>query len=178
MIYWKLAAYIAAAVVCFAAGSSHKDAQWKATWNAHIAADAKALNKAVADARADEKRIAKQNQTAAVAAAKADRKIEVHTQYLTKEVPRYVTAHQDAVGCVTYGLVRLHDAAILGVDPSTLGLPPGKSDDACSPVKPSDLGRALAAEIGAFRQNAGQLDALIVNVRETVDTYNKEKPHE
>lgn len=174
MIYWK----IAVLAIAVAAGCFFTDLRWKAQWNEHLAADAAALNKAVADARADERKLADKDNKAALDAAKADRKIEVHTQYLTKEVPRYVTAHQDAVGCVTYGLVRLHDAAVLGVDPSTLELPPGKSDDACSPVKPSDLGRALAAEIGAFRQNAGQLDALIANVRETVDLYNKETTHE
>lgn len=159
-----------------AVGSGITEVRWDAKYQRHLRADAVAVNKAVEEARKQEREAAAKSEAAAVNAAKADRQIEVQTRTLVKEVPRYVTAHQDAVGCVTYGLLRVYDAAILGVEPSTLELPAGKSDDACSPVKPSDLGRSLADNVGVSRQNAAQLDALIANVRETVDLYNGERP--
>ncbi len=74
------------------------------------------------------------------------------------------------VGCVTYGLVRLHDAAALGVDPDTLPLPSGVSDDACSPVADTDLAAAFADNYAAARANAAQLNDLIANVQGKVDT--------
>lgn len=172
---WFYSALIAFSVALLL-GCWTTNARWQAKWSDHLRADAAAIENAVNAARADEKEIARKSEAAAVEAAKADRVIEVQTRTLIKEVPRYVTAAQDARGCVTYGLVRVYDAAILGVEPSTLGLPAGQSDDACSPVKPSDLGRSLADNLGAARQNAGQLDALIANVRETTDTYNGEDP--
>lgn len=127
---------------------------------------------AVASARKQERDAAKLSQATAVKAAKADQQIQVQTRTIIRKVPTYVTAHQDAVGCVTYGLVRVLDAASRGLDPASLGLPAGQSDDACSPVKPSDLGRSVADNYGASRQNAAQLDALIQDIRERIDIAN------
>ena len=61
-----------------------------------------------------------------------------------------------AVGCVSVGLVRQHDAAALGVDPDTLPLAPGVTDDACSPVTNSDLAGVIADNYAAARANAAQ----------------------
>lgn len=74
-----------------------------------------------------------------------------------------------AVGCVTYGLVRQHDAAALGVDPDTLPLPAGTTDDACAPVANADLADAISDNYAAARANAAQLDDLEANVKAKVD---------
>lgn len=97
---------------------------------------------------------------AALAEAKAQTKIVTQTQTITKEIPRYVTVHEDAVMCVPYGLVRLLDASALQTDPSGLGLPSGKSDDDCTPLKATDLAVALLDTYGDFQANAEQLTAL------------------
>lgn len=80
-----------------------------------------------------------------------------------------------AVGCVSYGLVRQHDAAALGVDPDTLPLPSGVTDDACSPVANTELAGAIADNYAAARANAAQLNDLIANVKGKVDATNP--PH-
>lgn len=98
-------------------------------------------------------------------------RIVTRTQTITKEVPTYVTVAQDARGCVTYGLVRLHDAAALGVDPSTLQLPAGKSDDDCTSLKASDLAAGIVSNYGVSHQNAEQLNALIADVKARAATY-------
>jgi hypothetical protein len=80
-----------------------------------------------------------------------------------------------AVGCVSVGLVRQHDAAALGVDPDTLPLPSGVSDDACSATTNIELAGAIADNYAAARANAAQLNDLIGNVRGKVDVTNP--PH-
>jgi hypothetical protein len=64
------------------------------------------------------------------------------------------------VGCVSVGLVRQHDAAALGVDPDTLPLPAGATDDACSSVTNSDLASAISDNYAAARANAQELTDL------------------
>lgn len=111
-------------------------------------------------------------QASAVAEAAAQQKIVVHTKKVYEEVPIYVTPAQDARGCVTYGLVRVLDAAVTGRDPADLKLPAGKSDDACAPVAASDLARSVAGNYGTARQNAEQLDALIADITARVNLAN------
>jgi hypothetical protein len=74
-----------------------------------------------------------------------------------------------AVGCVSVGLVRQHDAAALGVDPDTLPLPSGVTDDACSATTNAELAGAIADNYAAARANAAQLNDLIANVKGKVD---------
>lgn len=80
-----------------------------------------------------------------------------------------------AVGCVSVGLVRQHDAAALGVDPDTLPLAPGVTDDACSTVANSELAGAIADNYAAARANAAQLNDLIGNIKGKVDATSA--PH-
>lgn len=108
----------------------------------------------------------------AVTEASAQERIVTQTRTVIKEVPTYVTPAQDARGCVTYGLVRVLDAASQGVGPADLGLPAGQSDDACSPLKASDLAAGVAENFGIARQNAQQLDGLIADVRARVEAAN------
>jgi hypothetical protein len=85
---------------------------------------------------------------------------------ITKEVTRYVsTSPKPPVGCVTNGMLRLHDAAVLGVDPSTIVPPAGQLDSACSTVAPSDFMAAVVGNYAAARANAEQLDALSADIK-------------
>lgn len=104
----------------------------------------------------------------AVSQAQAQERVVYRTQKVLQEVPHYVTPAQDARGCVTYGLVRVLDAAALGVDPGTLQLPAGKSDDTCSPIAPSALASSVAGNYGVAWQNAEQLDGLIAYEKDRV----------
>lgn len=65
-----------------------------------------------------------------------------------------------APGCVTYGLVRQHDAAALGVDPDSLPLPAAATDGACSPVTDAALADAIGDNYAAARANAQELTDL------------------
>jgi hypothetical protein len=92
----------------------------------------------------------------------------------------YIHVHDPAapprsVGCVSVGLVRLHDAAALGVDPDALPLPAGSSDDACSAVTNAELAGAISDNYAAARANAAQLNDLIANVRGKVDATAPKK---
>lgn len=104
--------------------------------------------------------------------ATAQTKIVTRTRTLTQEVPRYVTVQQDAVACISYGLVRVLDAAATGRDPSDLELPAGQSDDACTTLTASDLARGVIENYGVAQQNAEQLDALIADIRGRVAAGN------
>lgn len=104
----------------------------------------------------------------ATAAATVKAKVQAHVHNPAPTAPR-------VVGCVTYGLVRLHDAAALGVDPDTLPLPAGTTDDACSPVADTDLANAISDNYAAARANAAQLDDLIANVTAKVDATTPKK---
>lgn len=137
-----------------------------------VANDAKAQTTAIAAAAAKQKALDDAGLKAAVSEAQAQEKIVTQYVTLTKEVPTYVTQAQDAAaaapgaapGCVSYGLVRLLDAAVLGVEPATLALPAGKSDDACSPVEPSALAANVTGNYGLGAQNAKQLDDLVAAI--------------
>lgn len=111
----------------------------------------------------------------AVAEGQAQERIVYKTRTIIEKVPQYVTVTQDRA-CVSYGLVRVLDAAAQGRDPAELQLPAGKSDDACSPVKASDLARNVAENYGISRQNSEQLDALILDIRQRVAIANGVQP--
>lgn len=140
-----------------------------------VAADAKAQSLAVALAAAQQKNLDAITIKDASKEQAAQSQIAATTAAIKSEIHTYVTRLQDsktaAPGCVTYGLVRLHDAAALGVDPSTLQLPAGKSDDACAPVAPSALAAGIVANYGAARANAEQLAGLQDDIR-------AKEPHE
>lgn len=137
---------------------------------ASLEAQAQALQKVAATQHA----LDVQATEGAVAEAQAQDRVHARTITITKEVPRYVTVKADAVTCVPYGLVRVLDATILGVSsPADLALPPGQSDDACAPVKASDLAASIAANYGTSAQNSEQLNALEAWVHQLIETANK-----
>ncbi len=184
----KLKGAVFGAFILFAAGSlsggflTHAVDQnrYDALVISHAKADAKAAEAsrkaqeaAVAAARATERATAVLAQESALRAAAADQKIVYRTNTIIKEVPTHVTAQTDARVCVPVGLVRLLDAAALGVDPADLVLPAGQSDDTCSSVRASDLARSVVGNYGIARQNAEQLDQLIADIRERMKLVNE-----
>lgn len=92
-------------------------------------------------------------------------KIVTRTRTLLQKVPVYVTT---STPCIPWSVLRLHDAAVLGVDPSALPLPAGQSPNACSDVSTSAFVDTIIANYRAAQQNAQQLDDLIAdaNARE------------
>lgn len=126
---------------------------------------AKAEQKAAEIARLQQKAEDTLALNAAVTEAQAQAKIVTQTQVVTKEVVRHV---KDKSTCVTYGLVRVLDAAILGQSADSLNLPAGKSDGSCAPFGSAALAERLVANIGIARANAEQLNALSAWVQQAL----------
>lgn len=122
------------------------------------AAYAKIEARAVEAARVDQTARDKISSDAAVTRAKSQARIETKTITLTKEIPVYVTAAQDRSTCITYGILRVYNDAVGQAD--AIPVPAGKSYDACSPVKASDLARGIAENFGTANDNADQLNKL------------------
>lgn len=175
---WYYYLGIAAVIFTIGAGVGHKttDLSWQHKWDQHVAADKKAIADAVAKARAEERKVADLGQKSGEAQVRIQTKIVDHTITVLKEVPRYVTIEQDARSCVSYGLVRLLNAAVTGADPASYQLPPGVSDDACTGIKASELAASIAENYGTARSNAAQLDGLIADVTQRIDIANGEHP--
>jgi hypothetical protein len=127
--------------------------------------DAKALTAAVAAAAAKARGITAANWQASLAESESQNHIVVVTKRILQEVPAYVTPAQDAVGCITFGFVRVLNAAANGVDPASLSLPAGESDDTCTGLAVSAVAATLADAYGTSRQNSEQLDSLIASIR-------------
>lgn len=172
---WFISA-IVALIVGLSGGAAISNHLWQAKWDKHVAADKVAVAKAAEDARKTEKASARVVVPIASHAAAEDQKIVTRTITLIKEVPRYVTPAQDARSCITYGLVRVLDAAALGTRPAELPLPAGQSDDACAPVASSALASSVAANYGVALQNSTQLDALIDSVSKSTIAFNGDTP--
>ena len=131
---------------------------------------------------AQEKVLQVETTQGAVAEAATQSRIVTQVQTITKEVPVYVTAKADTIiiPCIPYGLIRVLDAAALStadhpVAPSDLALPTGQSDDACSPIKASDLAAAIAGNYGIDGENAEQLNALEAWTNDIIAKVNAEK---
>lgn len=174
IVPWYVYAGVIAAIFITGAsfGAGATNAHWEHKWDQHIAADKAAIAKAVKAAREDEHRLVKLSDTSGTKQVEVQTRIVGHTITLIKEVPKYVTVQQDAVGCVSFGLVRVLNAAVSGADPSDYQLPPGADDDACTALTPSALAAAIAENYGVARSNAAQLDGLIEDVKQRIDIAN------
>jgi hypothetical protein len=93
-------------------------------------------------------------------ASTGDRAIQSQIQTVIREVPRAIPNDRDCL--LPWGAVRLLDAAAsgAGIDDVAAAIAPGQPDDAPSGIKLSDLVALQAANLGAARRNAGQLEAL------------------
>ncbi len=89
---------------------------------------------------------------AAISAEAAEQtRIIVRTRTLQQKVNVYVPVSSP---CVPWGVVRLHDAAVLHVDPGSLQPPAGQPDDACSDVAPRAFVDTVIANYGTADANA------------------------
>lgn len=161
--------------------------QDKITYQALELKDAKTLTdqleaqaKALAAVKDEQHLLDQEVTVGAVAEAKAQETIHAHVVTVVKSVTQYVTQKADTilVPCIPYGFVRVLDAAALStssrpVSPSDLALPTGQSDDACAPIKASDLAAAIAANYGTAEENAEQLNSLEAFVAKMVTDANK-----
>lgn len=108
----------------------------------------------------------------AVAEAAAQQKLADQKFLIAKEVHRHVASNGNNRMCITYGLVRVLDAASLGADPDVLSLPAGRSDDACASLTAAALAANVAANYVTARANAEQLNALQAWIQAEADAAN------
>jgi hypothetical protein len=121
---------------------------------------AQAQAEAVAAAQAEQKRLDAIATDAAKKEAATQAALTAHVRRQLAEVQKHVKTLGPR-GCVTYGLVRVLDAAVHGVIADSLALPAGKSDDACTGIDAATLARSVVDNYGTAKLNAEQLNALI-----------------
>lgn len=146
---WRIALLAGVAAIGFASG-------WRVDEWRHAASDLKAavhtINKVQAQGQIN------------TAAAAHDVQVQTQIRYVTrtqvKEVPIYVSAQTDRSYPLPIGLVRLHDAAALGLDVSAVPDSAGRADDAAAATKASEFGQAIAGNYGECRADQARLTAL------------------
>jgi hypothetical protein len=147
---WKLsiAAALAAAVAGFAGG-----------WKVHDWRDASAELGAARTAVAVVQRQAVVSQRVAVTSQQAQDHVRTVTRTLIQKVPDYVSPTADAGFPLPWGFVRLHDAAVAGVDLSAATAGPGGPDDAPSDVAASSAAAVIVANYGDCHADQARLAA-------------------
>lgn len=150
------------------AGGAYSGYRWETGVVANLKlADEKAKDAAATDAFKRGQKLAVANSKNGANDMTIQTKIVDHYITLTRKVPIYVTPTQDAAaGCISYGFIRVLVASQRDVEPETLTLPAGITDDACTGYTLSTLAAALRAGFLAANQNAQQLNDLIASVRE------------
>lgn len=97
-------------------------------------------------------------------AAQDERKAQARIEWRTKtqlvEIPHYVTPAVDAQFRLPVGLLRVHDAAVLGVSAADVPAPFGRTDEEASDVRPSDAAAVFTTNYGVCRSWAEQLTHL------------------
>ena len=159
---WKIILYALAGLTLMGAGAkimSVWDAGSIAKYQATIAAQTAVVRQVTAVTA----QITKADQAKEAVAQAA---IVVKTRTITKEITRYVPSKAPVSGvpCITVGMLRVHDAAVAGVDPGDILPPAGSADAACSTVAPSDFMAGVVANYGVAAANAEQLNALEADV--------------
>lgn len=81
-------------------------------------------------------------------------KIIRQTERIKQEIPIYV---QDDSTCITWGLVRVLDAAAAGADPDALALEAGTSNETCAGVGWRSLASTIVGNYGKYHEVADQL---------------------
>lgn len=156
----KFAAYAVGAIL-LTSGGAYAGYRWEhsAVLSLQLAdaQDAAARIKTAAFAQHNQDQV---DLVSAVHEAQAQAKIVTKTITLTKEIPVYVTPHQDAVVCVPVGLARFMRAAASGADPAAVELAPGQSNDACSDLTATEVAGWVSDFAGAAQGNTEQLTAL------------------
>lgn len=111
--------------------------------------------------------VAAVDKSAGAAERKAQTAIASSVKTIIKRIPTYVHVSTPSapVPCIPWGFVRLHDAAVLGVDPGSLPSAAGQSDDACSTITYPALAGVIADNYAAARANGEQLNALEADIK-------------
>jgi hypothetical protein len=122
----------------------------------HIEADKEAVRKAVEKARQTEAKGVTISTETGAKVEKARVEIRTITKTITREIPVVLTPEVDRTFRLPNGLVRLHDAAALGIAPSAG--PAGQPDDGPSPVAPSQLAGAITDNYGICHELRAQVD--------------------
>lgn len=143
----------------------HRDLGLPPSLSARAQTATAVYQRAVAVAQAD---TIKKQALYAAASARADlaeRKAQLvissHTAALRSEIPHVLPPRVDMRFALPVGLLRLHDAAALGVDLSAVPPPPGLADDSPSPVASSVLAAAFVANYGECHAVAERENALL-----------------
>ena len=148
---WKLSLFAAAATAIggFAAG-----------WTVHDWRDGTAqVHAAVATAKTIQRQAAA-SQAVAVTDQAAQDRVRTVTRTLIEKVPEYVSATTDARYPLPLGFVRLHDAAVAGVDLSAAAPDPDGTDDAPSGVAASAAAAVIVGNYGACHADQARLAEL------------------
>jgi hypothetical protein len=125
---------------------------------------AQAQAKAVAQAQAEQARLDAIAVQAGQAEAAHQAALAASTAAQLREVKSHVQADSH---CITWGLVRVLDAAVHRVSASSLVLPAGKSDGSCAPYGSDELARSVVGNYGIANQNAEQLNGLVGAIRKS-----------
>ena len=173
LLAWKLIGYAVIALTLMGMG-----AKLMSIWDAGQIAGYKATiarqNAVVKQVTAVTAQITASDQAAEAAAQTA---LAGRAQIITKEITRYVSNKPGpAVGCVTNGMLRVHDAAVLGVDPSEVVPPAAQPDAACSAVAPSYFMAGVAANYAVANENAEQLNSLSSDIKSRAAAVANAKP--
>ncbi len=119
---------------------------------------------AVAAAQAEQKRLDDIATQAAQREAANQSRLAAKAQAALTEVQQHVKVV--TIKCIPLGLVRVLDAAALGVTAASLPHATGNSDVTCAKVDTVALARSIVANYFTANANAEQLNALIANLRE------------
>lgn len=158
----KLIFALVALAAAFAGGFVLEHRLASAKYSALELSYAQAQAKAVAAAQAKQAQLDAIAAEAATQEARHQEAIASATAAQLREVKRHVKADSH---CVSWGLVRVLDAAVYGVNADRLVLPAGKLDDTCAPFNSDELARAVVKNYGTARANADQLNSLIAALR-------------
>jgi hypothetical protein len=121
----------------------------------HIEADAKALAAAKEKARKTEAKGVTISTETGAKVEKARVEIRTITKTITREIPVVLTPEVDRTFRLPNGLVRLHDAAALGVAP--VAGPASQPDDGPSPVAPSQFAGVITDNYGVCHELRAQV---------------------
>ena len=126
---------------------------------------AAASAEAVAVAKAEQARLDEIARQAAQQEAINQRALAESAQARLEEVQKHVARlssdRAGKPGCITFGFIRVLDAAVHSVTASSLRLPTGGVDGACAGVDAATVARSIVRNYAAATANAEQLNALI-----------------
>lgn len=154
---WKTIGYAVIALTILGVGL-----RIASVWDQHTIATLKANNVAAA-AQAHATTVAQKQITVVDAKAETTAQATIKAQAVVvhKRIASHVASTPiTTVGCVTWGMLRVHDAAVTGDSPDSLEPPAGQPDNACSTISPSDFMAVIADNYDAARANAEQLNSL------------------